>query len=159
MQSSAVSRRALVLLLGLGLTLAALGALPCLAQQMHRNSFESNHTSWIKGTADTAFDEAIHTMSDQVAHADQRSEYIQINAKQGTHVYYYYPTSKAPIAEDLTASVWVKSNRSGIQLLARLVLPKEADPTSREDRLVVLLRGDVYKTVGAWKQLEIGRPT
>jgi hypothetical protein len=125
---------------------------------MHRNGFESNHTSWIKGTADTAFDETIHTMSDQVAHQDQRSEYIQINAKQGTHVYYYYPTARAPIAEDLTAALWIKSNRSGIQLLARLVLPKEADPGSREDRLVVLLRGDTYKTVGAWKQLEIGRP-
>jgi hypothetical protein len=158
MQASLPLFRLTLLGIGLAFTMAVCGLVPLDAQQMHRNLFESNHTSWIKSTADTAFEETNHTMSDQVAHEGQRSEYILINAKQGTHVYYYYQTAKAPIAEDLTASIWVKSNRSGIQLLARLVLPKEADPTSREDRLVVLLRGDTYKTVGAWKQLEIGRP-
>jgi hypothetical protein len=161
MPSSPVVRRNWFLRLSLALlapAVAALGLLPGYAQQMHRNNFESNQTSWIKGTADVAFEENIHIMSDQVAHEGQRSEYIQVNAKQGSHIYYYYPTAKAPLAEDLLAAVWVKSNHPGIQLLARAVLPKEADPSSLEDRLVVMLRGDVYKQVGGWKQLEIGRP-
>src|SRR5580700_10701878 len=101
---SVLCRRTLCVLLGI--TWWALVPRPAVAQQMHRNAFESNHTSWIKGTADAAFEETIHTMSDQVAHEGQRSEYIQVNAKQGTHIYYYYPTAKAPIAEDLTAGVW-----------------------------------------------------
>jgi len=156
--------------LALVATLALAGLLPCFAQQMHRNAFESNHTSWIKGSADVAYDETAHAMTDQVAHEGQRSEYIQINVPSppsptpgaalggGSHVYYYYPTANAPIAAELTVSVWVKSNRPGIQLMARVVLPKEADPASLEDRLTTVLRGDTYRKVGSWQRLEIGRP-
>jgi hypothetical protein len=154
MSSPFILRRLWLLALGV----VMVGLVPCAAQQMLRNSFESNRTFWVKGTADAAFEETTHTLSDQVAHDGQRSEYLQINAKQGSHIYYYYPAAKAPIADDLTASLWVKSTRPGIQLLARLVLPKEADPSSLDDRLVVMLKGDVYKTAGTWQQLEIPRP-
>ena len=63
---------------------AALGLLPCFAQQMHRNRFESDATSWLKGSADAAYSEVAHQMSDKGAHDGQRSEYLQINAGQGT---------------------------------------------------------------------------
>ena len=96
-------------------------------------------------------------MSDQVAHEGQRSEYIQINAQQGSHVHYYYPTAHAPLSEDLTAGVWVKSNRPGIQILARVVLPKEANPASLEDRLTTVIRGDSYRKVGLWQRLALGQ--
>jgi hypothetical protein len=146
-----------LIVLAPALVLAVL--LPAQGQQIHRNAFESNRTSWVKGTADLAVDETAHKMSDEVAHEGHRSEYIQINAtQQGTHVNYYYPTSSAPITQDLTASVWVKSDRPGIQLTARVVLPKEADPASLEDRLITSVKGDTYRKVGAWQKLEIGRP-
>jgi hypothetical protein len=125
---------------------------------MHRNPFESNRTSWIKGSADVAYEETAHAMTDQVAHEGQRSEYIQVNAQQGSHIYYYYPTANAPIAEELTASVWVKSNHPGIKLMARVVLPKEADPSSLQDRLTTIISGEPYRQVGRWQRLEIGRP-
>ena len=143
---------------GIGLALVLAGLLPCFAQQMHRNAFEGNRTSWIKGAADVDFTETAHTMTDQIAHQGQRSEYIQINAKDGSHIYYYYPVSRAPVAEDLSVSIWVKSNHPGLQLMARVVLPKEADPSSLQDRLTTVIRGDTYRKVGGWQRLEIPRP-
>jgi hypothetical protein len=138
--------------------LVALGAIPCTGQQIHRNNFESNRTSWIKGPSDVAFDETDHKTVEQVAHDGQRSEHIQITTKQqGTYVYYYYPTARAPINDELTASIWVKSNRQGIQLSARVVLPREADPSNLDDRLTTVLKGDVYRQTNGWQRLEIPR--
>src|SRR5262249_46890926 len=85
-------------------------------------------------------------------------EHIQVTAQQGSHIYYYYPTANAPLSEDLTASVWVKSNRPGLQLAARVVLPREADPSNLQDRLTTVIRGDVYRKVGGWQRLELNRP-
>ena len=56
------------------------------------------------------------------AHTGQHAEHIQFTAEQGNYVHYYYPTGRAPITDDLTVSVWIKANRPGLQLLARLVL-------------------------------------
>ncbi len=150
-------------LVGAGLTLAlllplALALLPCAAQQVHRNSFETLNLSWAKSSADVAYDETAHVMTDQGPHDGQRAEYIQINARQGSHVHYQYPTGRAPISEDLNVGLWVKANRPGIQLLVRVVLPNERDPNSLQDRLTTVLRGDLYRgPPGRWKRLELGR--
>jgi hypothetical protein len=156
----AVRRRLLRpgLLLAPTLLLALAWLVPCLAQQIHRNAFESNRTFWIKGSADVACEEMAHAPSDQVAHEGQQSEHIQIKAGQGSSVQYYYPTAQAPISDEFSASLWLKANRPGLQLMARVVLPKEADPNSLQDRLTTLIRGDVYRKVGGWQRLEIGRP-
>jgi hypothetical protein len=138
--------------------LVALGLLPCTAQQIHRNSFETAQTQWVKGNADAAYDEQAHGMTDQGAHDLQRSEYVRVNARQGSHIYYQYATPKAPINDELNISLWVKSNRPGVQLLARVVLPNEADPGSLQDRRTTLIRGDIYRgPPGRWKRLELGR--
>jgi hypothetical protein len=143
----------------LGLTLlAALALLPCAAQQIHRNSFETAQTQWVKGDADMAYEEQAHGITDQGAHDFQRCEYIRVNARQGSHVHYQYATPKAPITDELTVSLWVKSNRPGVQILARVVFPNEAGTSSLQDRLTTLIRGDVYRgPPGRWKRLEIGR--
>jgi len=138
-----------------------------LAQQVHKNSFETFNTSWLKGAADVPFDELAHTMTDQGAHDGKRSEFIKINAQASNplqnpdtppHIYYQYATAKAPISIELSASIWVKANRPGVQLLARVVLPNEHDPTNLDAHLTTLLPGDVYRTVGRWQRLELGRP-
>ena len=100
------------LLVGLGI--AALIGVPFLgAQQLHRNRFEGHNPSWVKGNADLAFDETAHAMSDQGSHDGQRSEFIQINAKQqGSFVHYLYSPGKAP-------TCWSSSSRRGWAASAR----------------------------------------
>jgi hypothetical protein len=125
---------------------------------VHRNGFEGKNTSWIKGSADVSFQEIAHLMSDQAPHDGQRCEYLKITSDQGTYIFYQYPISRAPINEELSASLWVKANRPGVQLLARVVLPHERDPNNLDDRLTTVIRGDSYRLAGRWQRLEIGRP-
>jgi hypothetical protein len=128
-------------------------------QQIHRNGFESPDAAWIKGTADVAFRELIHDVTDASAHTGQSAEHVQIATEQGSYVYYYYPVGKAPLSEELSATIWIKANRPGIQLLARLVLPKERNPNNLDEPLTTLLRGDLYQTQTRWQRLELRRPS
>jgi hypothetical protein len=140
--------------LALTLTLLSLAS----AQQIRRNGFESSTPTWIKGRADVTYEENAHTMTDQGPHDGQRCEYIQITSPQeGKFAYYQYPVGKAPVGDELNAGVWIKANRPGVQILARVVLPQERDPNDLDNRLTTLIRGDVYKLVGRWQRLEIGR--
>lgn len=130
-----------------------------LGQQVHRNGFESPKTIWVKAGADAAYDEAGHASSDQGAHDGQRAEYLQVNAKQGNFIHYQYPVGKAPIGDELIGKVWIKANRPGIQLLARVILPNERDPNNLENRMTTTIRGEPYRNAGRWQSIDIGRPT
>jgi hypothetical protein len=148
--------------LTLGAALAGLCALallsrPSTAQQIYRNGFESNNTSWIKGASDVEYTEVAHLMSEDGAHNDLRSEYLKLSAKQGTHIHYQLPTKRAPISIELSVGLWIKASRPGVQLMGRVVLPYERDLGSLDDRLTTLIRGDVYRKVGRWQRLELGR--
>ena len=128
------------------------------AQQIHRNGFEYAKTVWTRGAADAVHEVLEHATLEQGAHDGQRCEHIKIVGKQGSFVYFQYPLGKAPISDDLTGNVWIKANRPGIQLLARVVLPNERDPSNLETRLTTLIRGEVYKNTGRWQPLDLGRP-
>ena len=148
-------------LIALGVTAVALPvALLGFAQgqQVHRNGFEARTPAWGRGPADAAFKEAVHEVTDQTAHTGQLSEHIQLTAEQGSQINYHYPTAKAPLADELTIRVWVKSNRPGTQLAARLVLPRERNPQNLNEPLTALLRGDQYQLAGRWQPLELRRP-
>ena len=127
-------------------------------QQVHRNGFEGPKPGWTKGGADVAHEETVHAITDQVAHDGQRCELIQLQAKTGKYIYYQYPVGKAPIGAEFSAGVWIKGNRPGMQLLARVVLPNERDPNNLDYRLTTTIPGDVYRAAGRWQRLEIGRP-
>jgi hypothetical protein len=126
--------------------------------QIHRNGFEAREAVWVKGTADAAFRELAHEIADATAHTGQYSEHLQINSEQGSYIYYYYPTGKAPLTDELSISLWLKANRPAIQLMARLVLPKERNPNNLDEPLTTLLRGDLYQPVSRWQRLELRRP-
>lgn len=127
-------------------------------QQIHRNGFEVREPAWVKGTADASFRELVHDITDATAHTGQYSEHLQITSERGNYIHYYYPTSRAPLTDDLSVSFWVKANRPGLQLLARLVLPKERNPNNLDEPLTTLLRGDLYQPVSRWQRLELRRP-
>jgi hypothetical protein len=131
---------------------------PARAQQIHRNGFESTDTFWAKGTADAPFREIVHDITDATAHTGQRSEHLQLSCEPGKYVYYFYSTAKAVLNDDLNLNLWVKANRPGIQLLARLVLPKERNPENLDEPLTALLRGDLYQEAGRWHRLELRLP-
>jgi hypothetical protein len=128
------------------------------AQQIHRNGFETSKIGWLKGGFDAPYEEKTHAISDQVAHEGRHSEYIQFVAQSGTFIHYAYATGKAIIGEELSAGLWLRANRPGMQLLARVVLPHERDPRNLDQLLTTYIKGDVYQQVGQWQHLQLGRP-
>lgn len=122
-------------------------------------SFESRSPLWQAGNADAPFQELQHDLTNLAAHSGQKSEHIRIQAEQGTYVYYYYPLGRASFFDDFRASVWVKANRPGMQLLVRLVLPKERDAKQLDQPLTTLLRGDTYQLTGRWEELRLRDPS
>lgn len=128
------------------------------AQHIHRHGFEGRDLAWMRGTADASYRETGHQLTDATAHTGQRSETIQLIAEQGHAIHYVYQVGRAPVNDDLSLSLWLKANRPGAQLLARVVLPRERDPRDLEAPLTVLIRGDIYQQVSRWQRLEIRRP-
>src|SRR5262245_39723425 len=124
--------------LGLGLLLVAFIWVPARAQQqIHRNGFEGRQTGWLRGEDNVRAEEKSHALSADYAHLGTTSEFIQLICPEGKNdtnfATYYYPTQPAPIGDDLSASVWVKANRAGVQLQARLVLPRERNPKQLDE--------------------------
>ena len=113
---------------------------------------------WSKGDADASYQETTHEITDRAAHTGQFCEHIQVTADNGTYIHYLYPSDRAAICDELNASVWIKANRPGIRLMARVVLPRERDPNNLDARLTTVLRGDAYQLTGRWQRLELRRP-
>jgi hypothetical protein len=154
--------RKLIGITGLGLmtALLALASYAFAQGSIHKNGFETK-IGWTKGGSDTAYDEVAHRIDDHEPRSGQGSELIELDIKQGKndgYVHYVYPVGKAPITDELRVALYLRANRPGIQILARIVLPKERDPKNVENVLTTYIRGDSYNQVGRWQLLEIGRP-
>lgn len=129
----------------------------------HRDTFaKDTDPAWVKGDANVHFTEKEHDIDAEHARHAGTAERIKIEsnpapgATSAEYVHYYYRTPIAPVSDDLTGTVYVKSLRGGIQLKARVVLPKEKDPKNPDSSLTVLVPGDAYADVQKWKQLSVG---
>jgi hypothetical protein len=138
-----------------GLALGLVGLGRGQQQQMLQYGFEGREPVLVQGPADAAYKETAHALSDEYAHSGQRSEHIQLQAEAGHFIHYTYDLGKAPVSDDLNVSLWLKANRPGLQLLCRVVLPRERDPNDPGQPLTSVLRGDDYKLVGRWQQLTL----
>ena len=121
--------------------------------------FESRDPIWVRGNSDANPKETAHALTDLTAHSGKRSEAFQLTAELGSYVHYTYDVGKAPVIDELNASIWVKANRPGTQLLCRVVLPRERDPKDVSQPLTVLAKGDKYQMTGRWQQLALRQPT
>lgn len=137
------------------LTLAFAGAS---GQQMIQYGFEGRTPLWLPGRHDAGYKETVHELTDKSMHGGQRSENIQFEAETGSYIHYTYNLGRAPVTEDLNISLWVRANRPGVQLLARVVFPKEWDPNNPGHPLTVLLPGDRYQIVQHWQPLTLPLP-
>lgn len=133
------------------------------AQQIYREGFSGRQTVFLRGEDNVRAEEKGHELSEQKVHSFPTSERISLVCPQGGNevnfVHYYFPTAPAPIAEELSASVWVNATKAGVQLTARMVLPKERNATKPDEPLTVTLVGDTYKLTPRWQRLELPRPT
>jgi hypothetical protein len=128
------------------------------AQQMIQYGFEARDPVWVPGPHDAGYRETLHQLAEDFIHSGQRSETIQLDADGGSYIHYTYNLGRAPVTDDLNVSLWLRANRPGMQLLARVVFPKERDPQNPGQPLTALLPGDRYQNVNHWQPLTLPSP-
>ncbi len=132
---------------------------PLAGTQFVQQGFEGKDPLWAAGPTDAKAKELAHKIIDDPdAHGGQRDEFIQIQAEQGSFVHYTYDVGRAPVTDDLKVGVWVKASRPGVQLLCRVVLPKEQNPQAPDQPLTLVVRGEEYKRVNRWDTLTLFQP-
>jgi hypothetical protein len=125
-----------------------------LARAGVRDSFESAETSWHVIQRDGTYRLEEHQRTFEEAHTGAASEYVRVAASQGSRIYFAQRVAAARVIEELTPSLWIKSDRAGLQLLARVVLPRTIDPRT-EEPLTVFVDGDIYDQPATWRELRI----
>ena len=131
-------------------------ALP-LARADYYEPFESAAPTWRLADADCAARLQAHERTFQIAHSGHACEYVRVAAGQGTYVHLVQPVPRNHVIAEWQPTVWVRSDRPGLQFMARVVLPRSREPRTGGP-LTTLLRGDIYQRVGQWQQLGIHQP-
>jgi hypothetical protein len=128
-----------------------------LGQQIVQNGFEGRNTYWKPGSSDAVARVIEHRLTEETAHGGQRSEHLRLQVEKGTFIHYTLDLPKALVNDELHVGLWIKSNRPKIQLLCRMVFPRERDPNHAGRPLTVLVRCEPYQST-RWKMLTLRQP-
>ncbi len=117
-------------------------------------SFDDASPSWEAADRDVACRVESHVRTSEGARTG-RCELLQTTAAaSGSYVLFAHGVGRARVMPELRPSVWIRSNRPGVQLLVRVVLPRVADPQTGQP-LSTLLYGTTYSQVGRWQELHV----
>jgi hypothetical protein len=119
-----------------------------------RENFEDPQTTWSFAVADADFRLQLHHRAQSLAHWGHGCEQLKVMAGHGTHIYFQHEIGRPRVHDELLPALWVKSDRPGVQLLARVVFPRAVDPQTGGP-VTALVHGGIYRDVGAWQRLTI----
>ena len=120
-----------------------------------RDGFETPKIAWRQEHTDATVKIFAHDRTNRAAHEGLLSEGFQFEAGVGGGgLYFSYPMPRVPVTQDLKVGLYLRSNRSGMQLLGRVVLPNDVDPDSRRPSFV-LVPGTVFESADRWQKLEL----
>ena len=121
---------------------------------MIRDGFETPRAVWTQEQTDATITLGTHDRSTRAAHEGRTSEHFAFSAGVGSGFYFSYPLPKAPVNAALKASLYVRGNRAGVQLFARVVLPADTDPDTKAPSFL-LVPGTIYDNADRWQRLEL----
>jgi hypothetical protein len=124
------------------------------AQNAWHEGFEGSQPSWRQGGGDVRFRVEVHDRLQGVAHTGQGCERLRIRADRAGAVYFAHDVGRPRAIDELLLTLWVRSERPGIQLLAQAVLPRMPDPRSGRP-MSALIDGSTYNRPGTWEQLRL----
>ena len=125
-----------------------------LAQSAWYEGFEKMEPSWERLGGDVNYSIRTQQRTPQIRLTGERSEWISLVGEGGTHVYVGHEVGNPRVIDELVPTIQIRSDRSGIQLLAELTLPRSRHPQTGKP-LTTLVRGTSYSAVGKWQQLRI----
>ncbi|MDR3639657.1 MAG: hypothetical protein P4L84_38005 [Isosphaeraceae bacterium] len=118
------------------------------------DDFESARTAWRREETDATIRLLAHDRSNRAAHDGRLSEHFRFEAGPGSGFYFSYALPKIPVNDRLTVGLYVRSNRAGVQLKGRVVLPSDTDPDTGEPSFV-LVQGPLYENGERWQKLQM----
>lgn len=119
-----------------------------------QDRFDTVRISWQLREQDCQARIVVHRMDFASGHAAAGSELVRIVAGHGMRAHLAYPVDSVPVIDELNPTLWIRSDRFDLQLIARIVLPRTRDPRTGE-LIQTLVRGDFYRQAGSWQQLGI----
>jgi len=116
------------------------------------NSFEGPTTSWKIEETDSAVQVLNHSRVRRPVHSGSWAEKFHLFSPGGSFAYAGTAIEMASVIDELSFSVWIRADRPGLQLAARVVLPRSIDPKTGRD-LTLKIYGNSYQNVGRWQQV------
>ena len=119
-----------------------------------RDGFETPQPVWESEHTDTVIKLIEHDRSERAAHGGRLSEHFHFEAGPGSQFFVSYATPKIPVSDDLRIGLYVRSDRAGVRIHARIVLPADVDPETKAPSYV-LVAGTIFDQVDRWQKLEL----
>lgn len=118
------------------------------------DGFESPRTVWRQEQTDATINLLGHERSIRAAHSGQSSERFHFTAGIGSSFFYSYPLPQVVVTDDLHVELFVRSNRVGVRISGRVVLPKDIDPNTGQPSYV-MIPGTGYENNERWQRIEL----
>ncbi|HHM12891.1 MAG TPA: hypothetical protein ENJ16_05010, partial [Planctomycetaceae bacterium] len=141
--------------IGLAIAMVLYAACAVVRADLHE-TFESVEPSWQVSMREGAVDVVEHRRVFGVAHSGQGAEYLRFRVNDGATPQFEYAVLPTRVIDELTISVWVRSPRPGVQLMAGIVLPRTVDERTGRPQ-VVWVSGPHYERSSQWQQLVLSQ--
>jgi hypothetical protein len=144
----------------LALTLALVAALNCLADGVVWadaavfRSFDGPELTWQLGDGRPGVGVVSHGCVGDDTRQGSGSEHLVVAAPMGDSLHFICPVGRLPVLEEFESRLWVKANRPGVTLAARVVLPRSIDAASGAPQ-TVLVAGGHCEVSDRWQQLKL----
>jgi hypothetical protein len=122
--------------------------------QTLRDGFETDQPVWQREYTDTTVNLLAQERSNRAAHEGRLSERFQFEAGPGSQFFVSYATPKVPVSDLLSVGLYVRSNRTGVRIFGRVVLPSDIDPETKAPSFV-LVPGTIFDEPDHWQRLEL----
>lgn len=138
----------------LALLVVGLLLLPAVASADIWDGFEEAGTTWKVAEADGSVRVLAHERTWRVSRGGHASEYLRLACGAGTYAYIAYDIPPTLAIGELQMGLWLKSDRVGPQLWARVVLPRTREPRGQRP-VSILIPGSSYSGDGVWEKLTL----
>jgi len=123
------------------------------AETYHANFDDTSKVSWQVRIDSSQAQKKWHVRNTTVPHEGVACEHLQIvTGNLGSLIELSHQLPSSRIINELTASLWFKSNRRGTRIGLEAVLPHQIDPETGSMARIYLI-GDTYTDEGKWQQL------
>ncbi|MFZ5832283.1 MAG: hypothetical protein ACOY3P_19530 [Planctomycetota bacterium] len=116
--------------------------------------FEGPNVSWTLAGADIQPRILAHNRVSGQGLTGQSAELFQFEADGGRVLHFGHDAGKPRVIEDLRITLQVRSDRPGLQLAAKVILPHTEDPRTGRP-IATMLVGSTYTNAGRWQQLAL----